>query len=69
MTSSIRSNDDTLIDDDDEETDRRVDMGLNASADRATRAAAARSLILLFINYIPLFIMRRDCHDPLSDGA
>ena len=57
MTSSIRSNDDTLMDDDDVETERRVDIGLNASVDRTRRAAAARSFILLFINYIPLFIL------------
>ena len=46
MTSSIRSNDDTLMDDDDEAMERRVDIGLNASAERATRAAAAKSFIL-----------------------
>lgn len=54
MTSSIRSNDDTLMDDDDEETDRRVDIGLNASADRMRRAAAAKSFILYYNCFIDL---------------
>ena len=57
MTSSIRSNDDTLMeveDDDDVDTDRRVDIGLNASADRMRRAAAAKGFILYYNCFIDL---------------
>jgi len=42
------------MDDDDEETDRRVDIGLNASADRMRRAAAAKSFILYYNCFIDL---------------
>jgi len=44
------------MDDDDEAMmERRVDIGLNASADRATRAAAARTFILYIITALLIY--------------
>ena len=72
MTSSIRSNDDTLMeveDDDDVDTDRRVDIGLNASADRMRRAAAAKSFILYYNCFIDLWEGDRIIPSPLDKIA